>query len=205
MYCNEMIKKDYRKIYNNFSTFEIVTCPMCNDDFERPKSKPNIVTCSEYCMKRRISATKRKGVYVQCDVCDKAIWIGPKSFYKKHHYCSNKCSNLGWSYFSNDYDLIKLVHRPKFYGKNWNMMRNKARERDNFTCQMCGIKEGNDENNYHQQLSVHHINHLFYLKHINKQMFYQILFVIVNLVTEKHIVVKIILVNILIKPLIKFR
>lgn len=157
MYCKEMIKKDYRKIYNRFSTFEIVTCPMCNDDFERPKSKPNIVTFSEYCMKRRISATKRKGVYVQCDICDKAIWIGPKSFYKKHHYCSNKCSNLGWSYFSDDYDLIKLARRPKFYGKNWNMMRNKARERDNFTCQMCGIKEGNNKNNYHQQLSVHHI------------------------------------------------
>lgn len=40
-----------------------------------------------------------------------------------------------------------------YYGPNWLSQRKKARERDNFTCQDCGITE----EQYGRELSVHHI------------------------------------------------
>lgn len=40
-----------------------------------------------------------------------------------------------------------------YYGPNWKEQRSKARERDNYTCQGCGIKESE----YEKELSVHHI------------------------------------------------
>ena len=41
----------------------------------------------------------------------------------------------------------------KYYGPNWRAQRRKARKRDNYTCQVCGITE----EEYGQELSVHHI------------------------------------------------
>ncbi|RBW70653.1 hypothetical protein DS031_06135 [Bacillus taeanensis] len=40
-----------------------------------------------------------------------------------------------------------------YYGPNWRSQRRKARERDYFTCQDCGITE----EEFGQELSVHHI------------------------------------------------
>lgn len=40
-----------------------------------------------------------------------------------------------------------------YYGPNWYSQRKKARKRDNYRCQDCGIKEVN----YGQELSIHHI------------------------------------------------
>lgn len=157
MYCKEMIKKNYCEIYPKDIKHAVKRiCPMCNDEFIAIKGK-NITTCSEYCSKRRLSLLKMKGKYFQCDVCDKLIWVGPKKFNQKHHYCSKKCTDLGWSIYNQDYNLRKLKNRPKDYGDNWQKMRNLARKRDQYTCQMCGIKEGTSEKDYHQQLSVHHI------------------------------------------------
>lgn len=41
----------------------------------------------------------------------------------------------------------------EYYGADWKKQRRKARERDHYTCQDCGITE--DE--YGRELSVHHI------------------------------------------------
>ncbi|WP_106497166.1 HNH endonuclease [Lentibacillus sp. Marseille-P4043] len=40
-----------------------------------------------------------------------------------------------------------------YYGPNWRSQRKKARIRDNFTCQDCGLTE----KEYGKELSVHHI------------------------------------------------
>jgi DEAD/DEAH box helicase domain-containing protein len=41
---------------------------------------------------------------------------------------------------------------PNDYGPNWQVQRQAARQRDNFTCQVCGIREGD------RMLEVHHKN-----------------------------------------------
>jgi transposase len=43
-----------------------------------------------------------------------------------------------------------------YYGPNWQEQRSKARERDNYTCQSCGIKESE----YEKELAVHHITRM---------------------------------------------
>jgi len=43
------------------------------------------------------------------------------------------------------------------YGTHWNEQRRKARKRDDYTCQGCGITEAEQQENYGCQLEVHHI------------------------------------------------
>lgn len=44
-------------------------------------------------------------------------------------------------------------HRRRNYGPDWKQQRNKARQRDNYTCRLCNITE----NELEKQLDVHHI------------------------------------------------
>ena len=44
----------------------------------------------------------------------------------------------------------KWNNDPNIYGPNWNRQRNRARERDQFTCQVCGLVE---------QGQAHHVHH----------------------------------------------
>ena len=41
----------------------------------------------------------------------------------------------------------------RHYRGRWLFWRNKARERDNYTCQLCGVTE----NEWHKEMDVHHI------------------------------------------------
>lgn len=141
-------------IYKEFNTH---TCVICSREFQAPKRFGNrISTCSSYCQSVALSLKKMKGAYTLCYVCDKAVWKMPTSLKAhKRHYCSKKCTDLGWSiYYEQDFGEKKInTGRKKYYGANWLTQRKKARKRDNYTCQRCKITE----KEYSQELSVHHI------------------------------------------------
>lgn len=51
-------------------------------------------------------------------------------------------------------NIINKMSVSKGRGKDWNVKREVARERDSYTCTRCGVLE---ENHKSYQLSVHHI------------------------------------------------
>jgi transposase-like protein/5-methylcytosine-specific restriction endonuclease McrA len=49
--------------------------------------------------------------------------------------------------------------RDTDYGPNWDEQRSKALNRDNYTCQRCGMDEDKHREKYGRGLDVHHISH----------------------------------------------
>jgi len=98
-------------------------------------------------------------VFFECDQC------GEKASKDKHlfeeqslHFCNRECydeyrKELGVG----DHPLSDRVpvecEYCGYYGPNWNEARRRCRERDDYTCQGCGVEE--DE--LDRELSVHHI------------------------------------------------
>lgn|SRR5690606_23090667 len=144
-------KIDYYNHYYNrgYRSFEDRLCVICSHTMTVPKSLKSITTCCEYCKRVKLTLQKSKGKYTLCRICDKAVWNQPS---KNHQFCSIECKNLGTSIFTYERDIVRGVYK-KYYGENWLPQREKARKRDNYTCQKCGLSESD----YGKELSVHHI------------------------------------------------
>lgn len=142
--------------YDSSKNLENRCCIICNREFYIPKGRASVITtCCDYCSSVALSLKKMRGAYVLCNTCDKPVWKSP--YFLKHfkrHYCSTECKDKGWSiYYEQDFGEEKInTGRKKYYGANWLQQRRMARERDNYTCQKCGITE----EEYGQELSVHH-------------------------------------------------
>lgn len=126
-------------------------CVICNRTFSVPFGRRNvIITCCKYCQILALSWRKNQGRYILCKMCDKPIWVMPS---RNHKFCSKKCHNLAMSVFPEEMSLqIIQTGRKKYYGSNWISQRKRARKRDDYTCQKCGISE----KKYGHELSVHH-------------------------------------------------
>ncbi len=128
-----------------------ISCLICNRDFQIPYiHRKAIKTCCKYCQELKISWAKNKGKYRLCKVCNKPIWCQPR---KTHEYCSKQCKNLAVTIYSwKRNSTMPYTGKKKYYGPNWLMQRRRARKRDQYKCQICGIHE----KEYGQELSVHH-------------------------------------------------
>lgn len=142
----------YTKYYNKgYRKFIDRNCVICDSHMKIPKQFDSaITTCCSYCNKVKNSLSRSNGIYLLCRVCNKPIYNGPT---KRKRICSRKCADLATSIFAHERNLGRIENKPKNYGSNWGLQRRLARERDNFTCQKCGVTE----KQLKHQLSVHHI------------------------------------------------
>ncbi len=150
--------------YIRYDEFQERECVICNRVFSYPvRFGDRVTTCSSYCQGVALSLKKMKGEYVLCHTCNKPVWKQPCHLKgDKRHYCSKECTDLGWSiYYEIDFGEEKInTGRKKYYGANWLVQRRKARERDRYQCQECGITE----DQYGKELSVHHIKPFVYFE-----------------------------------------
>lgn len=147
-------KRDSKKVERS--------CIVCKETFytypSRIKREASMKCCSMECY--RESRRTGKSSNCSCDECGSRFYKAP-SLQKKHNnnFCSHQC--MGKYYSDNmlfagensgsyigSYDSHK-----KYYGEDWRKQRRIARERDNYTCQKCGIHE----DDYGMEMSVHHI------------------------------------------------
>lgn len=106
----------------------------------------------------RQAGIERRGKYKKppvkwtCETCGKVSKIdrGDISPARQFRFCSNECANIGLRGEGNP--SWRGGYEP-YYGPNWRAQRRKARKRDNYTCQECGISQ--DE--LGRKLDVHHI------------------------------------------------
>lgn len=94
------------------------------------------------------------GVAVRCVQCGKHFshprWYADKGVQSK--FCSTKCrSNWDLETFDEPFHLV-LEGRPDYRGGNWKGQSQKARARDGYCCQGCGVTE----EDLGRQLDVHH-------------------------------------------------
>lgn len=143
-------------------TYAWTSCPECGKEFRYYRKYPRKY-CSRECSAVN-NAVNNLGVYergkpsvlVPCDKCGKEFL----KLYNQYrattsHFCSRACFHE-WSKENaktgEDAPTWKGGYEP-YYGANWRKQRRKARERDDHTCQRCGITEIE----HGRALDVHHI------------------------------------------------
>jgi 5-methylcytosine-specific restriction endonuclease McrA len=88
----------------------------------------------------------------RCRFCRKPFEV-PEWYLKKGvtlHFCSSECRDA-WTQETPSFE-VKLSKRAGHRGANWQTQAQKARQRDSFTCQVCGVTE----EELGRQLDVHH-------------------------------------------------
>ena len=155
--CNSCVAKD--KVEKGWTT---IKCSYCEKDFKRKKSR--VKNGANFCSRECRNKSQQKREVRQCENCGIDVERKLSNFKRSDDptkdrefvYCSVEC--MGEHYhkeklFSGENNEMWRGGKESYYGDNWRYQRNKARERDNYICQHCGIKE--EDNN--KQLSVHHI------------------------------------------------
>jgi 5-methylcytosine-specific restriction endonuclease McrA len=130
---------------------ETRVCDGCDSEFEVvPSSDKDF--CSLDCAygNRSIDNAHTK----DCEICGDEFRTGGQSKAERRKTCSRDCRQewLTGRYRGEDSATWKGGY-DQYYGNNWPEQRKKARERDNYTCQVCGVEEAQLD----KQLSVHHV------------------------------------------------
>jgi len=133
------------------------TCHVCKKSFmlpaHRAREKPG-----KFCSVKCALIDRRKPITSsECTQCKKKIKLSPwqvKRGATFGHFCNSRCygkwrtSNLAGDNSPN----WKGGHTMDYGGSNWKSQRRKARERDNHTCQKCGVTK--QPHGY--KMDVHH-------------------------------------------------
>lgn len=129
VYCEECSEgKKYKRV-----------CTVCGKDFRAYNN--TVRSCSKECS---AVIAGEKQTECSCTECGKKIKRTSRDVYSgKNIFCDRRCANR--------YHSRK---NPSRYGGTWSRRTREIKERDKFTCQMCGRSKNYDNNT---KLEVHHI------------------------------------------------
>lgn len=166
-FANETgVKVHHKRIHGESIAGVEVDCVVCGTTVTRSanRAENHNPCCSDECFSKFYSENysgegsplwKGGKVDKECVVCgdsyqafqavaDERKLCGDESCHReyKHQTAPKRQEHYNWKGgYGND------------YGPNWDRQREKARQRDNHTCQACGV----EESEYHRDLDVHHI------------------------------------------------
>lgn len=169
---NLNIKKEVKYSIQNF------ICPVCNKEFSKRKTKDSqVVYCSQECAYKgrtlkitKINRPNKNRVcnitYLnkKCEYCKKDFVVEKTK--KNRKYCSRECflkqHKINMNGKNNPSYINGASYNKRSYrGEDWDTQRQKCYERDDYTCQRCGVKcigrkELNDKNK-DRLIQCHHI------------------------------------------------
>ena len=133
--------------------WETRTCPICGKQYQALRSDIH-KTCSAECGNVLKGQSRSRQIRLGCDWCGKLFYRPPSDVHSIRVFCCQEHSTLWWA----EYGLHGKEH-PRWtgghrncYGPNWKEQSAKARQRDECTCQECGMTE----TQVGQALDVHH-------------------------------------------------
>ncbi len=139
-------------------------CSNCGAQFEKYQSQVasnKKVFCTERCYHAyrigRPVPARQHATTVRCAQCEKTFKRIPAKVARSElQFCSPACYGKWKSVNSTGPRSAawKGGARKKYYGASWIKQREKARERDGYTCQCCG----RTEKQMGKELDVHHIS-----------------------------------------------
>lgn len=174
-----------------------VNCTICGVEQERLESQirsAKNVFCSQDCLHtwRSESFTGESHpltdrVDVECEWCEEPLSRVPAvDEAREHHFCSYECMGEWRSEHRSGENAPAWEGGGHLYrGPNWLSQREKAIQRDEYTCQRCECTESEHFEEYGRQLSVHHIRPVreFYAEIDNGQPDFNEVNALSNLVT----------------------
>jgi 5-methylcytosine-specific restriction endonuclease McrA len=139
-----------------------VTCEECGEEFE---TYPAEADSTQFCSYDCLGAAREKSMLgeqnpswdggratLSCEMCGSEYQATPARA-EVSRFCSREC--LGRSRTGKRNPNWKGGHDP-YYGPNWRERRREVLERDNYTCQDCGMSDSKCQEQYGKALSVHH-------------------------------------------------
>ncbi len=163
---------------------DILKCPVCSREFycslSRMKDAKYTPVCSKECLykgrslgiiqrevKNRYHSSPRTKFTKECPICEKSFETVPSRIDDgRGKYCSRKCfekahrKNMAGDkcHFWVD---GRSYDKQSYRGSDWEEIRKIVYERDNYTCQICGVKcisrrDLSDENS-HKLIQCHHL------------------------------------------------
>lgn len=150
--CEDCRKQSVAKQYRDGRTEYY--CQLCGEKIEygdRVYPRKYCDSCHELGLIPKIDTKIER----QCGWCGKTVRVIPSSSDKhKYVYCDIHCMAKHYrERFSAENSPTWKGGKSHHYGGHWRAARKAARNRDHYTCQLCGITE----EEYGQEMSVHHI------------------------------------------------
>ena len=149
-YMSEHVKGENNPSYKGAT----VHCDYCGKEINKP---PSLIKEKNFCDRNCMANYMKTGETVKCYVCGKEFYkIKSQIDRSEKHFCSEKCKcehqttlrgELSPQYNPNLTDEERIVNRDYIEYTEW---RNKVFERDNYTCQKCGKRQGD--------INAHHLN-----------------------------------------------
>lgn len=118
-----------------------------------------------YCNEKCLAIAMRKGAYYPCSECGKQFYLNPyKSKVSNQRTCSVKCGGLRVRRLAEERNTKKppskgILNRRLRYSTKMKEWRKAVFVRDNYTCQLCGARNGNGKAIY---LEADHIKPFAY-------------------------------------------
>ncbi|WP_226010454.1 HNH endonuclease signature motif containing protein [Halomicrobium salinisoli] len=113
-------------------------CVTCGDEFRYYPS----VHDGRYCSNECANAPRRRQVEITCPNCE-------ETFERRQSLDTEYCSMACWG-------ADKTPDRSGFYSTHWLKQREKALERDNYQCTVCGISDDEHRRRFGRGIEVHH-------------------------------------------------
>jgi hypothetical protein len=155
VFCNHKCQGEWQRGKNNHAWTGGKAerkCQICDEKFLLVKKNSPKIHCKR--CKEELTILRTKDLRT-CLVCSEEF-ITKK--YLKKDYCSRECASLAHSLKMRGEDNPNYVdgngsgRHPVEFNKR---LKRKIRNRDNYTCQICDIKEAD----YDKNLDVHHIDY----------------------------------------------
>ena len=125
------------------------------------KSEPGRRSAADLSLQMRLpfadepKVRREEEVEVRCRECG-GLFSRPRWYAEggvRLHFCSRQC-RVAWEGEQVEEPFrLRLEGRPEYRGGNWEVQATRARERDGFRCEVCGITEAALK----RQLDVHHV------------------------------------------------
>lgn len=138
-------------------------CLLCEKKFYAKPSQIKVGGgnfCSKHCSVKYAWRFRSQKIKRKCNECGKIFYTIPSIVAHKHgKFCSRKCCNkrCGERQRGKNNPIWNGGTSFEPYGKEFTEeLKRKIRQRDNFTCQLCGKKKTRSERKY----SVHHIDYV---------------------------------------------
>lgn len=151
-YCSKQCISDARNAAKiSARTF---TCAICGKIAVSPHSGKRKYCDECYPIWKSTNQNKIR-VEVNCGYCGKALWvIKSRANKRKNLYCDVKCMAEHYKVTNSGVNSATWKGgKPDHYYGGWADARRDVRQRDDYVCQICG----KHEDDYGQELSVHHI------------------------------------------------
>lgn len=150
-FCSKVCLSSNRK-----ATKEKYYCQRCGQEILYKTNRVYKRSYCDECLPLIRSERQKNRIEAKCGWCGKPLQIIPANYRSDgKNYCDIHCMSLDYQQRFSGENSPTWKGGKKHYSGQWHRQAARARERDDYRCQLCGLSEKEHKNG--RKLDVHHI------------------------------------------------